>query len=157
MEKNFFAITTLTCNNRKTIFNVIHFLFQNSSLPVGTEWFILMQGCSDIHITEVQLALIRQLDNGISRQLNTSHVILKNQSITIHLLLSPINHGLSHGMNIVNVSVREFKYVLLLEDDWVILPNKLLPEHDQFPLTWLNILLDFLQYHRSVSTLFLRR
>lgn len=176
-----FAITTLTCNNRLSLLTVIRFFLQHSQVPSGTQWFIFFQGCSSQHIASCEQTLIDELSNryGISHvwrhtsvpnrhhQLGTKPMYaesldLDDKSVyrkevvefTIHCLISSDNLGLSRGNNILNLAVQDFEYVLLLEDDWVALPSSLCPSRDSH---WISTLLDFLDLHTNVSTLFLRQ
>lgn len=136
---------------------MIRFLLAHYDIPMGTEWFILLQGCSNDHITKVQSILTTLLTDGHSQQIHDGHLLVHNSTITIHLLLSPTNLGLSKGMNILNVAVRDFKYVLLLEDDWIALPTAILETTTLLPRDWISLTLNFLDYHPTVSTIFLRR
>lgn len=155
METNLFALTTLTCNNRLTLFPVIQSVFRNCTWPKGTFWFIVLQGCSAEHVAQV-VKTFRECMGGSRcqvKEFGASHTVIFNTRICVHLLCIPENLGLSKGNNVLAVAARSFKYVMFVEDDWYALPEEI----THVVPNWVSACLSFLETNPTVSSLFLRK
>lgn len=124
-----FAITTISCNDRQTLFKTIEMFLQNTHYD-KLNWYIYLQGNTEKYIDKFK-QYIQNFDN-----------------IIFHLIINEKNIGLSKGVNELNENVKEYKYVLHIEDDWACLAeNK----------NWLNTCLNFMEIHTDISTLYLRK
>lgn len=129
-----FAITTLTYNNRESLFKVIKYIkpeLINAKIEIN--WYILLQNCNNDFIDKVKL-----MCNGLN----------------IKLLIYENNLGLSLANNILIEKTKNYKYILHLEDDWILLPKSLQPYKSTD--TWLDICLSYMELHKDTSTIFLR-
>jgi len=126
------AISTLHCNNRKAIFEVIESFAKETSTRTFI-WIIYSQGCDDDHNE-----LIRKS--------------LRSNDIPFELICNPKNLGWSKGMNKLYELLVEknFEYILHLEDDWIC-------HHETHNQRWLDDCCIYLHNHSNVSTLFLRK
>jgi len=131
-----FCITTLSCNDRKTLIPTIRAFLKETEMPDKWKWWILIQGCSCTYIDEI-ISYLKSLDN----------------NDRFNLLISETNLGLSKGNNILIQATQNYKYILHLEDDWICLP----PSITGVSKNWLTTCLQFLDQHPEVSTLFLRK
>jgi GT2 family glycosyltransferase len=138
-DRNRFCITTITCNNRNTLIPTIESFYQNTQYPYIFKWMILLQGCTSEYVEYV-----RKWTNTIGKE---------QLKCKFKLLVSKKNLGLSRGNNILAHRVRNYRYVLHLEDDWLCLPQSV----TGVPKSWLITCLDFIDQHPEVSTLFLRK
>lgn len=139
-----FAIATLTCNDRVTIFDTIQSFFENTDvdhLPIRNSkmgWQIFAQGCTDDHLSKLKK---------ITSELE------KKYQVNFMIKLSKENLGLSKGFNVLNKYVSNFDLVLNLEDDWHCLPRSI----TGLSREWLSNCLSFMVEHSEVSTIFLRK
>lgn len=133
-----FAVTTLTCNDRNTIFKTIAAFVLNTDISKKIDWFIFAQGCS-----EPFLASLKKLTEKIEAEKN----------VQFHLTASEKNLGLSKGSNVLAEQTKDYKYVLNLEDDWILLGKDV----TNIEKEWLDLCLQFLEEDEKVSTLFLRK
>ena len=134
------AITTITCNNRVTIFPTVEtFLDSNRTKFEGLsiDWFILLQGCNQDHI--------EKLDELLENYSET------HPMINFELLVYKKNLGLSKGNNILAEKTKNYKYVLHIEDDWITLTKNVTGSGNH----WLKSSMEFMEEHPETSTLFL--
>jgi len=130
-----FCITTLHCNDRDTIFDVISSFCENTETTTTLSWIILAQGCSEPHLQRLR------------------EVLGSYPSIRPEILVWEDNRGWSKGMNALATASKKYEYVLHLEDDWICLPGTITGVGKR----WLSACLEFMDHHRDVSTLFLRK
>jgi hypothetical protein len=143
-----FCISTLTCNDRQTLFAVIESTLKNAKFPIGTFWFIVLQGCTQLFFDAVA-EKIKSLLKGVKG----TNTVIYNNEWCFKLIYIPENLGLSRGMNLVVNYTIQFEYVLFIEDDWYCLAPKI----TLLPDSWPSICLNYLDSHKNVSTLFLRK
>lgn len=133
-----FAITTICCNNRQTLFDVLDSFVIRTRAP-ETKWIILLQGCNNEFVAKIQ---------------ERARLITNSQSlITFDFIVLKDNIGLSKGANLLAEKSRSYRYVLHVEDDWLCLPTAITGSN----YMWLTTCLEFLESHHKVSTLFLRK
>jgi len=123
-----FCVTLLTCNDRNTTEKTINSFIENTNISQKLDFYVYAQGCTEEYILGLK---------------NIEH-----SNINFHWIVKEENKGLTFAMNKLNAAVKEYKYAMFLEDDWIcITENK----------EWLNDSLEFLDKHDDVSTLFLRK
>lgn len=126
------GISTLHCNDRNAIFEVIESFAQQTSSRDFT-WVVYSQGCSSQHNEQIRQTFLR-----------------------FHFQYELIEHaenlGWSRGMNALYdyMGFEKFDYVLHLEDDWICHP-------ETNNLDWFDDCCIYLHLHPDVSTLFLRK
>lgn len=133
---DYFCITTLTCNNRFTIFLTISTFIKNTKNITNNNivWYILLQNYSNHHFN-----LFTNFIDEIKLISNIKFIITRWEK----------NNGLSKGTNYLINQSKDYKYVLHLEDDWIHLPY--LNTH------WLDNTLLLLETHPDISTIVLRK
>ena len=125
-----FVITTLTCNNRKVLFETVSQFASNTNIVFNFDWHIFAQGCTTSFIQDI--------------------CQLSHPNITFIIHDNPVNLGLSKGMNILWDKVNEgYDYVLNLEDDWI--------ASDSTNKDWLNCSISLLENKPDISFVFLRK
>lgn len=168
------CFTTLTCNDRKTLPQVIRAVLQNTSFSTCCDWIILLQGCTDAYIRMFLHFLAQQTANNntgiilVDLHPGTPDAIKKRykpampclndddkQVVAVRFVLRILekNVGLSKGNNILAECAKPYTYVVNLEDDWILLP----PSFTAVSNNWLTQCLAFMDKYSSVSTLFLRQ
>lgn len=140
MEPNEFCITTLCCNDRKTLFAVLTAFSIRTKIPDGTVWTLLLQGCADSFVEKV-------------KELSEKIKVNQNYCLRFEFLVYKENMGLSRGMNTLAEKTKHFKYILHVEDDWLCLPHKI----TSVDWNWLFLCLRFLRSRPEVSTIYLRK
>ncbi len=133
LTKMSFTIATLTCNDRESLFLTIESFCKNTN--INCDWHIFLQGCTGEYLNRVT-QFIEQFKN-----------------VQFHLKTHQTNLGLSKGQNVIADMVKEYEYVLQLEDDWYCLPEKITGLSKE----WLETCLQFLEKNKHVSTLYLRK
>jgi hypothetical protein len=146
-----FAITTITCNNRDTLFPTIETFCdpernsyfsnkddgQDNISKCDIDWYILLQGCNVEHIKKV---------TSCTEKYDYSN-------LRFILLVSKQNLGLSVGNNKLAAKVKDYKYVLHIEDDWITLD----PLVTNVNNNWLETSIQLLDQNPSIATVFLRK
>lgn len=125
-----FCVTLLTCNDRNTTEKTITSFLENTNIPVEKlDFYVYAQGCTQEYISKLQS--------------------ITHHKINFHWIVKEENKGLTFALNELNDAVKEYTFVLFLEDDWICLPddNK----------EWLNDSLNFLEQNNIVTTLYLRK
>lgn len=124
-----FTIATLTCNNRNSLFTTIQNII-NSTDVEGLTWTIFAQGCTyEFH--------------------NSIRKYFKNTNITLRLFTNKDNLGCSKGFNKLWTHIEEFDYVLLIEDDWY-----LLPQEDKL---WLKTSIELMNEQSQIDIIYYRK
>ena len=131
------ALTTLVCNDRACLFDVLSSVCEFTAFPPCTDWVILAQGCSAAFVDKIQTFI-------------TEH---QQTNVCWQLMVWPDNKGLSAGVNELAARTRDHEYVLHIEDDFICLP----PNITKCDSDWLKTCCAFLDNHPLVSTLFLRQ
>ena len=163
------AITTLTCNDRNTLRGSIRAFMANTCFlsekkKIEIEWYILLQGCTSAYITlfitfikESFICECLEYESKITEKKRKFHCKQKNEIKSnfckFHLLIVDQNLGLSKGNNLLCEQTCSYRYVLNIEDDWLLLPFAI----TRCPSTWLWSALQFMELHTDVSTIFLRK
>jgi hypothetical protein len=135
-----FCLTTLCCNDRKTLFAVLTALSIRTLIPEGTSWFLLLQGCTESFLEQI-------------KQLCAKIKINQANRVNFEFLIYKDNMGLSKAANVLAETTKCFQYVMHIEDDWLCLPHKV----TQVNWSWLSLCLAFLDSRPDVSTIFLRK
>lgn len=122
-----FCVSLLTCNNRNTTEKTIGAFIENTKFN-NLDFFVYAQGCTPEYIENLQK--------------------IKHPEINFKYIIKEKNIGLTPALNELNSMVKEYKYVLFLEDDWIcITKNK----------GWLKDSLQLLESNKDISTVFLRK
>lgn len=124
-----FTIATLTCNDRAVLFDVIDDVFSYTNL-FNVNWIIYAQGCSERFIEKIKEKFYEK-------------------PCFLNLIVHPINTGYSKGMNAVWDAVKDYKFVLFLEDDW-----RLSPDTNK---EWLNISIQLINERPELDIIYLRK
>ncbi len=139
-----FAIATLTCNDRETLFDTLQSFFDNTDIGHITilndkvVWCIFIQGYTDEYLHKLETK---------TAEYESSY------DVQFNLVKSRENLGLSKGANKLAESVKDYDLVLHLEDDWHCLSSDITGLSKQ----WLETSISFLIENHNVSTLFLRK
>lgn len=147
MDSSVLALTTLCCNDRRTLFPTLLSIIKRTNLPV-CKWYILTQGCSESFLKNVDRTL-----NFIKNETQSQESPNSNTRVEFELLTYKENLGLSKAANILAEKTKHFKYVMHIEDDWLCLPTTV----TGLSRNWLSNCLAFLEQNPSVSTIFLRK
>lgn len=173
-----FCVSTLTCNDRDTLKGTFTAVLSNTRVSDPLEWFLLLQGCTPQYVAEIagfleeSLSAVYTFQHAVYRKgIRAPEKLWVKQNgqetkqeeekpatstkpvIRVGMYVVEQNLGLSKGNNLLCDLVKEYEYVLNVEDDWTLLPEKM----TQCPPTWLTTCLTFLDANRDVSTLFLRK
>jgi glycosyltransferase involved in cell wall biosynthesis len=136
-NKALFAITTLTYNDRSSLIKVIDSLTKELiKTKIIIKWYLLLQHCSGGFIANVKKALSNLPDN-----------------VIYNLMIYEENLGLSHANNILIEKTKCFKYVLHVEDDWILLENRV--KSNDHP-SWIDMCVAYMELNKDLSTIFLR-
>lgn len=125
------AITTVTYNDRKTLFQVVRSFLKNTSLTSPIYWFMALQNCSDDFVAK----MLHEFDDA--------------HNLTLVIARFPKNIGLSKAMTYLIEQTKYFIYTLNIEDDWILLD-------DVCSKDWLGSSLAFLNDHNDATAVFLR-
>jgi len=124
------ALTTVTYNDRFTLPKVVTAFFNGTNVPAETKWYMVLQNCSDDFANEI--------------------IELCKDKITLVMIRFAKNIGLSKAMTYVIEQTKYFKYILNIEDDWILLPCQ---RKDK---DWLTTCVSFMEEQKHTSTIFLR-
>jgi glycosyltransferase involved in cell wall biosynthesis len=138
LSDNTFAIATLTCNDRKTLFDTLKSFLENTNITNNIMWYIFIQGYTDEYL-QILIDTIKEYED--------------KYNIKFNLIQNKENLGFSKGNNKLAELVKSYDMVLNLEDDWHCLPADITGLSKE----WLNTSIDFLTENENVSTLFLRK
>ena len=139
-----FCLTTLTCNDRKTLFDTIESFLENTDinhLPIINQklpWLIFIQGSINEYFDRLRQFTDKQMEQF---------------AIDFQYIRSEENIGLSKGSNKLALAAKKYDYVLHIEDDWQCLPKDI----TCVGIDWLEVCISFMLEHPEVSTLFLRK
>ena len=124
------ALTFLTHNdNYLLLYNLRRFIDNTDLTNYKPIFYILLQDCSKSFVNSIE-----NIFN--SYYINDYNIIIEN------------NIGLSKSNNLLTKLTKDFKYVLHIEDDWVLYDtNK----------EWLNNCINFLETNQNISTIALRK
>jgi GT2 family glycosyltransferase len=132
------CLSTLHCNDRKTIFRLIRSVVENTQ-SIQLNWTILAQGCSEKHIEELQTF--------IQTQESSSTIKFRIHSVKENL-------GCGKGHDLLAKLTKEYYYIVLLEDDWFFNKSK---QNLSTETNWLIDCVSFMNSHPHVSTIYLRK
>lgn len=138
MDKHF-CIGTLTYdgeNRAKFLELTINTFLESTNIPQNLDWFIFLNGSLDSEVGKTIEKLEKELKNKIS----------------IKLICFGKNLGVGAGINGLNEYLKEYKYSLFLEDDWVTIPQSM----SGYDNDWLNRCLDEMESH-DIDQLQLRK
>jgi GT2 family glycosyltransferase len=124
-----FTIATLTCNDRNSLKNTIDCIKKYTNLD-GFTWTIYAQGCSDEFLKTVPL-------------------MFENTGIDLRLFANKENEGCSKGFNRLWEYIKDYDFVLNIEDDWYLL--------EQANTDWLKTCIEYMKDHESADILYMRR
>jgi len=135
-KKESVAVATLHCNNRESIFEVIHSFASQTTFRDFT-WVVFSQGCTSTHNQEIK-------------------DVMDMYCIKYVFVVATENLGWSRGMNGLYKYLIEwgkFTYILHLEDDWICDETTTVAPYQD----WFEQCCIYLHLHSNVSTLFLRK
>jgi len=131
-----FCIATLTHSAEgriKYLTQTVEMFMANTTIDT-VDWYILINGYTsewDVHLD----------------------ILSKNYpSVNFHIFKNKRNEGVGPGINKLNSLVREFRYVLFLEGDWLCLNDKL----TNIKKSWLQQCIQFLEERDEVDVVHLR-
>ncbi len=134
-NEKFFAITSLISTDKLDYFpSVIKSFLENCNYR-PLKWYIFNNGSSQN---------VKHYLNSLNRRYEDVEFIVKH---------SDKNLGCGAGVNRANNLVREYKYVLFLEDDWIHLPNKIVGTKE----TWLKDVINFMENQKDCDFIYLRK
>lgn len=112
--ENYFAIGTLTYkgdNRLDYLHQTIHYFLENTNLPKGEKinWFIVHNG-----------SIFDEVIDKIYKEFSP----LYSDKVIFTINSTEKNYGPGIGINRVNNLLKEYKYSLFLEDDWLTLDHK---------------------------------
>ena len=136
---DFLSITFLSYNDNPLLFSTFKQFIENTNFKniISTTVInILVQSCSKSYVKTIE---------------NICVLYNKDPSYNIKCVLhTEENMGVSKANNYLYNLTKHFKYVLHIEDDWIIDPSKIITKD------WLKLCIHFLENNDDVSTIALR-
>jgi len=136
---DFLSITFLSYNDNPLLFSTFKQFIENTNFKniISTTVInILVQSCSKSYVKTIE---------------NICVLYNKDPSYNIKCVLhTEENMGVSKANNYLYNLTKHFKYVLHIEDDWIIHPSKIITKD------WLKLCIHFLENNEDVSTIALR-
>jgi glycosyltransferase involved in cell wall biosynthesis len=128
------AVTFISVYDNELLIHTIKTFVKNTEFNIPTDIYVLVQACSKAYILSLEKVL----------KYFNEHV--KNVNFMLHTEFN--NLGLSRASNLLYNLTVDYKYVLFLEDDWILIGTDLL---------WLKKCVDFMIKYDDVATLYLRK
>ena len=132
-----FCIATLTHDSpdrANSLRLTVKTFLDNTDIP-KLDWFIHYNG-TNADITHVIDELLLQYKDRVN----------------FHISGSSINKGVGAGINQLNTYIKDYKYVLFLEGDWITLPSNISGHSD-----WLQSCINYLNDNEHIDQILLRR